>query len=65
MAPKGEVRLPGLIAQRQRDLAGRFELPGAAATNSSQLVGTGTPASSKAPLDSHSHSGEWMLTGTQ
>ena len=38
---------------------------GAAATNSSQLVGTGTPASSNALLESHSHCQEWMLTGTQ
>ena len=38
---------------------------GAAATNSSQLVGTGTPASSNALFDSHSHCQEWMLTGTQ
>ena len=38
---------------------------GAAATNSAQLVGTATPASSKALFDSQSHCQEWMLTGTQ
>ena len=42
-----------------------FSSAGAAATNSSQFFGTGTPASSKALLDSHSHCQEWMLTGTQ
>ena len=42
-----------------------FSSAGAAATNSSQFVGTGTPASAKALLDSHIHCQEWMLTGTQ
>ena len=42
-----------------------FSSAGPAATNSSQLVGTGTPASAKALLDSQSHCQEWMLTGTQ
>jgi hypothetical protein len=42
-----------------------FSSAGAAATNSSQLLGTGTPASWNALFDSHSHCCEWMLTGTQ
>ena len=45
--------------------AGLLAAPDAAATNSSQFFGTGTPASSKALFDSHSHCQEWMLTGTQ
>ena len=56
--------LPGLAADGERDLAGLAQR-GAAATNSSQLVGTGTPASSNALFDSHIHCQEWMLTGTQ
>ncbi len=42
-----------------------FASAGAAATNSSQFVGTATPASVKALFESHSHCQEWMLIGTQ